>query len=68
MGLAGHVAYMGEAKYACSILVGKPEGKMPFARPRRRKEDNSRIDLTEVGWEVWIGFIWLRVGTGSRLL
>jgi hypothetical protein len=39
------------------ILVGKPEGKRPLVRPRRRWEDNIRMDLQEVGWgcEDWIG-------------
>jgi hypothetical protein len=34
------------------ILVGKPEGKRPLGRPRRRWEDNIRMDLREIGWEV----------------
>jgi hypothetical protein len=39
------------------ILVGKPEGKRPLVRPRRRWEDNTKIDLQEVGCGVmdWIG-------------
>jgi hypothetical protein len=39
-----------------NILVGKPEGKESLARPRRRWEDNTRMDLREVRWEVvdWI--------------
>jgi len=38
------------------ILVGKPEGKRPFGRPRRRWEYNIRTDLTWIGWDVvdWI--------------
>jgi hypothetical protein len=36
---------------AYSILVGKPEGKRPLGRPRRRWEDNIRIDLRKIGWE-----------------
>jgi len=41
---------------AYKILVGKPEGKRPLGRPRRRWEDNIRMDLREIGWEVvyWI--------------
>jgi ribosomal protein L15E len=38
--LAGYVARMGEIIYAWSILIGKPEGKRPLGRPRRRWEDN----------------------------
>jgi hypothetical protein len=47
---AGHVARMGEKRDAYRLLVGKPEGKRPLERPRRRYVDNIRIDLGEVGW------------------
>ena len=47
------------------ILVGKHEGKRQFGRPRRRWKDNIKMDLQEVGCGVWIGLIWLRVGTGG---
>jgi hypothetical protein len=40
---------MGERRGAYRLLVGKPEGKSPLGRPRRRWEDNVRIDLQEVG-------------------
>jgi hypothetical protein len=48
---------MGEKRNACKLLVGKPEGKRPLGRPRRRWVDNIRMDLGEVGWgDVdWIG-------------
>jgi hypothetical protein len=36
--------------HICRILVGKPKGKRPLGRPRRRWEDNIRIDLREIGW------------------
>jgi hypothetical protein len=42
---AGHVAFMGEEWGAHRVLVGKPEGKRPLARPRRRWEDNIKMDL-----------------------
>jgi hypothetical protein len=42
--------------------VGKPEGKRPLGRPRRRWMDNIRMDLGEVG------LVWLRIGTGGELL
>ena len=35
---------------SCIVLVGKPEGKRPLGRPRRRCEDNIKMDLEEVGW------------------
>ena len=46
---AGHVARMGKGRGVHRVLVGKPEGKRPLGRPRRRWEDNIKIDLQEVG-------------------
>jgi len=46
---AGHVARMGEGRGVYRVLVGKPEGRRPLGRPRRRWEDNIRMDLREVG-------------------
>ena len=46
---AGHVARMGEDRGVYMVLVGKPEGKRPLGRPRRRWEDNIKMDLQEVG-------------------
>ena len=46
---AGHVARMGEETEVYRVLVGKPEGKRPLGRPRRRWVDNIRTDLQEVG-------------------
>jgi hypothetical protein len=48
-------------------LVGKPEGKKSFGRPKSRWKDNIKMDLEKVGW-AWAGLIWLRIGTGGRLL
>jgi hypothetical protein len=48
--------------------VGKPEGKKPLGRQRRRWVDNIRMDLGEVGWGDVDGLIWLRIGTGGELL
>jgi len=45
---AGHVAGMGERRGVYWVLVGKPEGKIPLGRPRRRWEDNIKMDLQEV--------------------
>jgi hypothetical protein len=47
---AGHVVRMGEKRNAYTLLVGKPEGRRPVGRPRRRWLDNIRMDLVEVGW------------------
>ena len=54
---AGHVARMGEERGVYRVLLGKPEGKRPLGRPRRRWEDNIRMDLQEVGcgYMDWIG-------------
>ena len=45
---AGHVAHMEEGRGVHKVLVGKPEGKRPLGRPRRRWEDNIKMDLQEV--------------------
>jgi hypothetical protein len=47
---AGYVARMGEERGAYRILVGRPEGRRPLGRPRRRCEDHMKTDLREVGW------------------
>jgi hypothetical protein len=60
---------MGEKRNVYRILVGKPEGKRPLGRPRRRWVDNIKMDLREIGWDgEWIGLIWLRIGTSGWLL
>jgi hypothetical protein len=52
----GHVARMGEKRNAYRTLVGKPEGKRPLGRPRRKWMDNARMDLREIGWD---GMEWI---------
>ena len=54
---AGHVARMGEERGVYRVLVGKPEGRRPLGRPRRRWVDNIRKDLREMGYGYmdWIG-------------
>jgi hypothetical protein len=46
---AGHVARMREDRKVYKVLVGKPEGKRPLGRPRRRWENGIRIDLRDIG-------------------
>jgi hypothetical protein len=46
---------MGENRGVYRVLVGKPEGKRPLGRPRRRWENNITMDLQEVGWGTWPG-------------
>ena len=55
-GWTEHVAHTGERRDVYRVLVGKPEGRRPLGRPRRRLEDNIKIDLQEVGCRVvdWI--------------
>ena len=57
MRCAGHMARMGEERVVYRVLVGKPEGKRPLGRPRRRRVDHIRTDLQEVGcgYMDWIG-------------
>jgi len=52
----GHAARMGERRDLYRVLVGKPEGKRPPGRPKRRWVDNIKMDLLEVGCECmdWI--------------
>ena len=56
---AGHVARMGEERGLYRVLVGKPEGRRPLGRPKRRWVDNVRMDLQEVecGYMDWIGLV-----------
>jgi hypothetical protein len=53
---AGHVASMGEGRNVYRVLVGKPEGKRPLERPRRRWEDGIKMDLVKISWgdDEWI--------------
>jgi len=56
---AGHVARLGVSRGVYRILVGKPEGKSPLERSRRKWEDNVKIDLQEVGCG---GMDWIDMG------
>jgi hypothetical protein len=49
---------MGEGRNVYKVLVGKPEGKRPLGRPRRRWEDGIKMDLVEIGW--W-GVEWIHL-------
>jgi len=64
MRLAGHVARMGDRKGVYRVLVGKPEGKRPLGRSRRRGENNLKMDFKEVGCGVmdWIDLVQDRDG------
>jgi hypothetical protein len=56
------VARMWERRGVHRVFVGRPEGRRPFGRPRRRWEDNIKMDLQEVVGTGWGG---LRIGTGG---
>jgi hypothetical protein len=58
----GHVARMGARRGVYRVLVRKPEGKRPLGRPRRRREDNIKMDLQEVG--CW-GMDWIELAQES---
>jgi hypothetical protein len=59
---------MGEGRGAYRVLVGRLEGKRPLGRPRRRWEDNIKMDLREIGIDGATGFGWLRIGSSGGLL
>ena len=62
---AGNVALMGEESGVYRALVGKPDGRRPLGRPRRRWVDNIRMEFQEVGY----GYMdWPRIGTGGGRL
>jgi hypothetical protein len=54
----GHVARIGETRNAYRILVGKPEGKRPLGRPRRKWMDYIKMYLREIGWD---GMDWIKL-------
>ena len=66
--MCGLVVRMGEGRRVHRVLVGKPEGKRPLGRPRRRWEDNIKMDLREVGGGGDWMWSWLRIGTDGRHL
>jgi hypothetical protein len=57
---------MGAMRNGYTILFGKPEGKIPHGRSRRGCEDNIKMNRREI--VLWIGFIWLRIGTAGGLI
>ena len=59
------MARMGEDSGVHRVLVEKPERKSPLGRPRRRREDNIKMNLQEVGGVVGTGWSCLRIGMGG---
>ena len=66
--MGGACSTYGERRSVHKVLVGKPEGMRPLGRPWRRREDNIKMDLQEVGCGLWSGLGWLGIETGGRHL
>ena len=64
----GRVCSTWEMSSAYRVLVGKPPGEGLVGRPRSRWEDNIKVCLKDVECGVWIRFVFLRTGTGGRLM
>jgi len=58
----------GREERCIRVLVGKPKGKRPLRKPRRRSGDNIKTNLQEVGLGAWTRSIWLRIGTDDGFL
>ncbi|KAJ4433851.1 hypothetical protein ANN_16163 [Periplaneta americana] len=67
---AGHVACMGESRNAYRVLIGRPEGKRPLGRPRRRWEDSIKMDLREMGHDArhWINLVQSNLEARSKTI
>jgi hypothetical protein len=59
------VASMGARSGVCRVFVGKHDGYRQLGRRRRSWVDNIKMHLQEVGWGLWTGLSWLRIGTGG---
>jgi len=66
--VGGECSAYGERRGEYRVLVGKPEGKRTLGRPKRRWEDNIKMDLQDVEYGAWTGSICLRIGPGGRHL
>jgi len=66
--IGGACSTYGERRGAYRVLVGKLGAERPLRKPRRRWEDNIKMDLQEVGCGAWTELIWLRIETGGGLL
>jgi hypothetical protein len=55
----------GKRRNACRILMGKPEGKRPLGRPRRRLVENIKMDIREIGWD---GMDWIDLAQWMALV
>jgi len=64
----GHVIRIGGMRNTCKVFIGRPEGRKPLERRRLRWQGNIKMDLTEIGWKLWTGCIWIRVGISGGFL
>jgi hypothetical protein len=62
-----HIARVEEKRNALETLVGKPKAKIPLEKPRHSWEDNIKVNLGEIDWMIWTGFVWLGIGTSGGL-
>jgi hypothetical protein len=65
---AGHVAQIREKRIMYRLFIGNPDGKRPLGRSKRKWVDNVKMDVVEIGWCGWTGWVCLRIGTGGELL
>jgi len=63
-----HVASMGQKRGTFKVTMWRTDGNRQLGRTRRRWEDNIKMGFHEIVWGGWTGSIWLRMGTGGRLL
>jgi hypothetical protein len=66
--MGGTCSTPGDSRSVYRILLGRPAGKRPLGRPRRRWEDNIKMDLRETGIEGRTGFNWLRIESNGGFL
>jgi len=66
--MGGACGMYGTVEKCIKYFHQKTWRKRPLRRPRHRWEYNIRMDLNEIGWKLWTGFIWLRIGTNGKLL
>jgi hypothetical protein len=63
--MGGACSTYGGVERRVQDFLGKPEGKLPLGRSTRRCKNNIKMDLQEVGYGVWTGMSWLKIGTGG---
>ena len=64
---AGQIPCTEDMRGVYRVLVGRPVEKRLRVRPRRRWEDNIKVDLREGDGKAWTGVIWFRIGASDRL-